>query len=113
MDFKTDFETYWTSINAGAQFEDRKDAAREEWNNHPEKQAPIMRWLKKHGAYPGRNPFFFIQDFKVRGPQRQPTNYRGKAIPFGVIVFSAKYNGEWGMYTQEDIDAFNMPRPRN
>ena len=114
MDLKTDFESYWTTINAGTEFEDRKNAAREEWMKHPEKQEPIMRWLNKHGAYPGRNPFFFIQDFKIRVPkvpQRQPVNYRGQAIPSGVVVFSAKYNNAWGMYTQQDIDDFHMDLP--
>ena len=111
MDLQTDFESYWAAITADNKFEDRKEAAREEWTKYPEKHVPIMQWLKKHGSYPGRNPFFFIQDFKVRRSKGQPTNYRGQIIPPGVQVFSAKYNGTWGMYTQEDIDAFGLERP--
>ena len=109
-DLKLDFESYWIGITGGDdQFADRKQAAENEWNNHPEKHLPIMRWIQKHGAYHGRNPFFFIQDFKIRHtiPKGQPTNYRGKAAPHESI-FSAKYNGEWGMYTQADIDAYHM-----
>ena len=102
------FESYWTSITVDDEFADRKEAARAEWDLHPEKHEPIMRWLKRHGAYPGRNPYFFIQDFKVRISRTQPTNYRERPIPAGIRVFSAKYNGQWGMYTREDIDAFHM-----
>ena len=113
MDLKTDFESYWTSFTVNDEFADRKDAARDEWDKYPQKHEAIMRWLKKHGPYPGRNPFFFIQDFKVRTPIRPPENYRERAIPAGLQVFSAKYNGAWGMYTQADIDRFHMERPQN
>ena len=40
----------------------------------------------------------------------QPTDYNKKTIPPGISVSSAKYNGAWGMYTEEDIIAFCMLR---
>ena len=108
MDLKIDFNTFWTLMGAEENFPGHKNAAGIEWEKHPEKQAAIIKWLQKHGPYKQRKPNFFIQDFKVRAPRQQPTNYRGQAIPSGLQVFSAKYNGEWGMYTTEDIHLFQM-----
>ena len=102
-----DFETYWTTINPNNELPDRYEAAREAWAQYPEKQEPIMKWLARHGAYQGRNPYFFILDFKVRGAVGEPTNYNGKALP-KEPVFSAKYKGKWGMYTQADIAKYGM-----
>lgn len=66
MDLKIDFPTYWDLMRPDAIFSNRRAAAEEEWSRHPEKQAAIIRWLRQHGPYPGRNPFFFIQDFQVK-----------------------------------------------
>lgn len=38
-----------------------------------------------------------------------PKNYNHYKLP-NVPVFSAKYNGEWGMYTQADIDKYSMEK---
>ena len=111
MDLKMDFNSFWTLMGAEQNFPGHKNAAKAEWDKHPEKQAAIIKWLQQHGPYKQRKPNFFIQDFKLRGPQHQPTNYRGKAIPSGLQVFSAKYNNEWGMYTRQDIDAYHMTLP--
>ena len=69
MDITFDFETYWTKIGGDINFANRKAAAEREWAKHPDKHRPIILWLVKHGAYPQRNPFFFIQDFKLRPVQ--------------------------------------------
>ena len=63
-----DFEQYWTLIGGDANFANRKEAAKNAWDSHPDKQAAIIAWLRKHGAYRGRNPYFFIQDFRERQP---------------------------------------------
>ena len=112
MDDRIIFEDYWAAMQPDPKFDNRKAAAREEWSAHPEKHKAIMEWLAKHGSYPDRNPFFFIQDFTV--PKKkvefrsEPTNYKGKPLPSDKQVLSAKYKGEWGMYTQEDVDYFKM-----
>lgn len=113
MDLTLDFETYWRKMNPLPKYDNRKQAARDAWNSHPNKQRAIMTWLQQHGDYPARNPYFFILDFTVPIPRGEPTNYRGKAIPSGLQVFSAKHNGEWGMYTEADIRNFNMQLPQN
>ena len=104
-----DFNDYWRAMNPLPKYDNRKMAARDAWNDHPEKHQAIMAWLKKHGDYPERNPYFFILDFTTPRPIGQPTNYRGKNAPKDPI-FSAKYNGEWGMYTQADIDDYKMEK---
>ena len=102
-----DFETYWTLIGGDVNFSNRKASAERAWSLcAPEKRQAIIHWLQKRGRYPGRNPYFFILDFQVT-KREEPTNYNGKALP-EEPVFSAKYNGKWGMYTQEDIDKYHL-----
>ena len=110
MDLQYDFETYWTLIQAGGEFEDRKDAAREEWSRHPEKHAAIIKWLNKHGPYVGRNPFFFIQDFKVRHSQGEPTFLRGDEE--GDLV-QVRYNGAYKICTRQTAEEFNLEIIKN
>ena len=101
------FDDYWGAIQPDAKYDNRKEAARQEWNLHPEKHAAIIRWLKVHGAYPDRNPFFFIQDFTVRAEKSEPTNYNGCTLPNEPTAI-ALYNGKWGTYTLADISKFGL-----
>jgi len=66
MDITFDFETYWEKIGGDIHFANRKAATEREWARHPDKHRSIILWLVEHGTYPQRNPFFFIQDFKLR-----------------------------------------------
>ena len=43
MDYKMDFENYWAAIQPDAKYDNRKEAAQQEWEAHPEKHAVIMR----------------------------------------------------------------------
>ena len=111
MDYKMDFENYWAAMRPDAKYDNRKESARQEWNAHPQKHAAIMTWLKRHGAYPDRNPYFFIKDFTVRETKAQePTNYNGRTLP-NEPTATAFYNGKWGTYTLEDIAKFGLRRP--
>ena len=90
-----DFEQYWRLIGGGVNFSDRKAAAEKAWSLcAPEKQQAIIEWLQKHGRYPSRNPYFFIQDFQVR--QRQTLSY-------------ADYYARYG--TTEERDGWHMANP--
>ena len=81
MDLKTDFETYWALFKPDEQFENRRDATQIEWDACPlEKKQSIIAWLRKHGAYKGRNPYFFILDFK---PQQMQLSFRDYYARFG------------------------------
>ena len=109
MDYTTDFEQYWSLMQPDARYQDRRKAASDAWSQaSPDKRQAIMEWLQEHGAYPQRNPYFFILDFRVSHPQEEPTNYNGKALKKGVEYATAFYNGKWGMYTKDDIQKFNL-----
>lgn len=110
MDLQYDFETYWNLIRAGEKFEDRKDAAREEWAKNPEKHVAIIKWLNKHGPYVGRNPFFFIQDFKVRRSLRTPVFLRGDEK--GDLV-QVRYNELFKICTRQTAQEFNLEIIKN
>ncbi len=94
MDLTFDFETYWEKIGGDIHFANRKAATELEWNKHPEKHQAIMAWLDKHGTYPQRNPFFFIQDFKIRPVQTMSFN-----------DYYAKYG------TTDDMDGWHKVNP--
>ena len=87
MDLKTDFETYWALFKPDEHFENRMDATRIEWDAcAPDKQQVIIAWLRKHGAYRGRNPYFFIQDFRVRQPKQQVLSYAAYYAKYGTTL---------------------------
>ena len=92
-----DFNDYWTAMNPLPEYHNRKMAAREEWNNHPEKHQTIMTWLKRHGDYPDRNPYFFIRDFTVPRPRSQEMSFRDYYARFG----TTEEQGGWKMITPQ------------
>ena len=62
-----DFNKFLTLFQPDKEFENRLGAAQREWDACSEfKQQAIIAWLETHGRYKGRNPYFFIQDFKPR-----------------------------------------------
>jgi len=89
-----DFEIFWTLIGGDEQFANRKTSAKQVWDDHPEKHFAIITWLRAHGKYPGRNPYFFILDFQTK---RQQT-----------LTFSAYY-ARYG--TTEERDGWRMANP--
>lgn len=86
MDNNTTFETYWNLMRPNLLFENRKEAARNEWDKYPEKHKSIIAWLQEKGAYPNRNPFFFIQDFKVQKVRQQTLTFREYYARFGTTL---------------------------
>ena len=87
MDLKTDFETYWSLFKPDEHFENRMDATRIEWEACAlDKQQAIIAWLRKHGAYRGRNPYFFIQDFRVMQPRQQVLSYAAYYAKYGTTL---------------------------
>ena len=90
-----DFELYWTLIGGDVNFSDRKAAAERAWNLcAPDKQLAIITWLRAHGKYPSRNPYFFILDFQAK--KRQILSY-------------ADYYARFG--TTEERDGWKMENP--
>ena len=91
-----DFEIYWTLIGGDERFANRKEAARQAWLEHPEKHFAIITWLRAHGKYPERNPYFFILDFQVK--RKQTLTYRD---------YYARYG------TTEEQDGWRMVKPQH
>ena len=90
-----DFEQYWNLIGGDVNFADRKTAAERAWNLcAADKQQAIIAWLKKHGRYPGRNPYFFILDFQTK--RRQTMTFDD---------YYAKY------HTTDERDGWHMVNP--
>ncbi len=86
------------------------DAARL-WETYSEPQREhIYRAIQNKlaaGKFVHYNP---VKAFVENAPKKTfqgPTNYQGRKLP-AVPVFSAKWQGKWGMYTIEDIKKFNM-----
>jgi hypothetical protein len=79
-----DFEKFWIAFNPDAMYQNRYEAARKVWEQCPaDKQSAIIAWLKTHGAYKGRNPYFFILDFK---PQQMQMSYREYYAKYGTTL---------------------------
>ena len=93
---------------------DRKADLRYKWEHEYSraKKKFIMDDLFAHEAANTltdlRDPFTYCEKFKVPAPY----DYNGHEIPAGTQVFSAAYNGAWGMYTQKDIDDYKLELPK-
>ena len=102
------FHTTWPMSAA------RKAELRDKWENvySPAKKNYIMQDLFAHEASSTltdlRDPLTYCEKFVVPAPH----NYRGERIPQGTQVFSAAYNGVFGMYTQDDIDHYRLELPK-
>lgn len=85
------------------------DAARKLWDNLPDdKQQQILDAVQK-GTWNKDNLEWFISDFKFR----EPFNYLGKKQQTGYSYYFAWHNGERGLYTKQDVDAFQMSNPEH
>ena len=79
-----DFNSFWTLFKPDKEFENRMGATQRAWNNcSPAKQSAIIAWLQTHGSYKGRNPYFFILDFK---PQQQTMSFSDYYKKYGTTV---------------------------
>ena len=68
-----EFEEFWDLYQPEWQFNNRHAATELLWNKcSAEKQQAIIAWLQDHRPPQGRNPYFFVQDFKV---QRQSLSF--------------------------------------
>ena len=105
-----DFNDYWQLIGGDVKFSDRKTATENLWAQHPEKHEAIIGWLKKHGQYPGRNPYFFILDWQQKRNIRQPEFLRGDE---GGDLVQVRYNGRYKICTRETMELFNLEFVKN
>ena len=89
-----DFNQFLTLFQPDKQFTNRLGAAQRIWEQSSlHKQQAIIAWLETHGAYKGRNPYFFILDFK---PQQMQMSFND---------YYARYG------TTEERDGWKMENP--
>lgn len=66
----------------------------------------------QNGLFVNYNPLEAIHDNMPRAgmPSKEPapTNYNRSSLTPPAPIKPAFYKGEWGMYTQQDIDLFNL-----
>ena len=78
-----DFNIFWTLFNPDATYTNRREAAEQEWARHPEKHESIINWLKQHGTYRGRNPYFFILDWQNKQVMQQTLTFQEYYAKYG------------------------------
>ncbi len=110
------FNQLWALLYEHGASEKKKEGTRRFWNTLTEEQqrqvfTTISRKLKED-KFVQFDPIRAIKENTPKIVAKGPTNYRGRKLP-AVPVFSAKYNGIWGMYTFDDIKKFNMELPKN
>ena len=94
------------SANAAKITDEDRTRCRSIWDNYPDwKRKLLIEQLSKPDGWCKPRFDWTLADFDPK-----PTNYRGQEQPRDKPIFSAKFNGEWGMYTEADIVAFNMER---
>ena len=102
------FEDIWSLLKPKGEYVRRVNACGKLWSEmayHRRKYIyETIAGLKTRGEYVNPNPLFAIKD----NDNAEPMNYRGKVSPAGVRVYSAKWNGKWGMYTREDIETYGL-----
>ena len=104
----------WELLNTHGVVPSKRAEAAELWATFSiEQQRIIYRRIRdkiRQGKFVDYNPANAIRDNAPKTTRAEPINYNGKNIPAGVQVYSAKYNGAWGMYTQADIERFGMEK---
>jgi hypothetical protein len=107
-----DFNTMWQLLYDHGASAKKEEGTRRFWDTLSEEEQQIafttITKKLKEKAFVNFDPIRAIRENIWRAKAPEPTNYRGCVIPQGVQVFSAKYNGVWGMYTREDIDKFHL-----
>ena len=76
-----DFDKFLTLFQPDKEFTNRLGAAQRLWEQSSlAKQQAIIAWLETHGRYKGRNPYFFILDFK---PQQMQMSFHDYYARYG------------------------------
>ena len=106
----------WQLLHPAVEFatRGRKEACRRLWESFDLQRQrytyQTIRDKQQRGESVNPNPYFAIEDNSHNLPQKTlcaPTNYNGRSLPKEPCVI-AVYNGEGGVYTLKDAQAFNM-----
>lgn len=86
-----DFNRFLELFQPDKEFTSRLGVAQRLWDQCSlAKQSAIVAWLETHGRYRGRNPYFFILDFK---PRRETMTFAEYYAKFGTTA----EQGGWKM----------------
>ena len=106
------FEDMWQVLYDNGASAKKEEGTRCFWESlSPDVQEAVFTTITtklREKKFVWYDPIRAIQENMRRIKQPEPTNYRGRVIPTGLKVFSAKWNGSFGMYTAEDIARFGM-----
>lgn len=95
-----DFNRFLTLFQPDKEFTNRLTAAQRLWDQcSSAKQDAIIAWLETHGTYKGRNPYFFILDFK---PQKMQMSFRDYYARF----HTTEEQGGWHMVKPENGNVY-------
>ena len=102
----------WQKLYANGASSKQEEGTRRYWVTlSPEDQQRVFTTITQkldEGKFVWYDPIRAIEENLRRNrPHIKPTNYNGRELP-KEPVFSAKYKGKWGMYTQADIAKYGM-----
>ena len=107
----------WQKLYANGASSKQEEGAKRYWDtlSEEDQQRAFTTITKKldEGKFVWYDPIRAIQENLRRNGKQPigPTNYNNRKLP-DVPVFSAKYNGKWGMYTQADIDKYHLEKAK-
>ena len=79
------FEDFWELFDPDPEFNNRRRACHELWEQKSEQQRQaILEFLKSGQQRSSRNPYFFLADFRVR--QQQTMSYAAYYAKYGTTV---------------------------
>lgn len=77
-----EFNLFWDLFNPDETFYNRRTVTWIEWQKRTEKtRKAIIEWLQHNKPTQGRNPYFFVQDF--REPRQQTLSFRDYYARYG------------------------------
>ena len=88
------FETFWDLFDPEPDFNNRRRACQQLWEQKGEQQRAILEFLKSGKQRSSNNPYYFLADFRVR--RQQTLSY-------------AEYYARYG--TTEEKDGWKMANP--
>ena len=77
------FELFWELFDPDPEFNNRRRACRELWEQKGEQQQAIIEFLKSGKQRSSRNPYYFLADFRVRPKQQLTLTYAEYYAKFG------------------------------
>jgi len=84
------FEIFWELFNPDPEFNNRRRACGQLWEQKGEQQQAILAFLRSGRQRSSRNPYYFLADFRVRPAQ---------------TMSYAEYYAKYG--TTEEVDSWH------